>query len=109
MKAIKNLFKKNKTYCTDNKFIPLVINEDAEFVHDIFGITDKRSEELAQNALDAFEKHSQLHLMLIDIISYCKHANEIALSMMLFERIVEKAKVENKISTIMSNLFGGDE
>lgn len=110
MKWLGKLFKqKKKTYTGDQKFMPLVIDDKSELIHEIFGITDKRSEQLTMTVIESYKKHDELHLMLIDIISECKHANEIALIMLLFERVISRERTRSTANEVMSRLFGKDE
>jgi hypothetical protein len=110
MKWSGKLFKrKKKTYVKDQKFMPLVINDKSELIHEIFGITDERSKELTMTVLESYAEHNEPHLVMIDIISQCKHANEIALVVLLFERVISKQREKNTVNEVMSRLFGDDE
>lgn len=108
MKWLGKLSKK-KTYSTDNKFIPLIIDDKSELIHEIFGISEERSEEITMNLFNAYKKHAELHLVMVDIISFCKHANEIALTILLFERLISTKRNQSTVNSIMSKLFGDDE
>jgi hypothetical protein len=101
--------KKKKTYSGDQKFIPLIIDEKSALIHEIFGISQERSEELTKNMLTSYKKHDELHFIMIDIISECKHANEIALMMLLFERLISTERQRNTVKQVMSKLFGDDD
>lgn len=104
-----NLFRKKKA-CPDNgKFKLLIIDDNSELMHEILGISEDRVKELLKNAAEAFDKHEELHLMLEKIINYCKHENEIAMSMLIFQKIVDFQKRESTVNEVMSKLFGSHE
>jgi hypothetical protein len=110
MKWLGKLFKKKKkTYSGDQKFMPLVIDDKSELIHEIFGITDERSKELTMTLIESYGEHDELHLVMIDIISQCKHANEIALVILLFERVTSSQRQRKTANEVMSRLFGDDE
>ena len=110
MKWLGKLFKeKEKTYTVNTMFMPRIIDDKSELIHEIFGITDERAEKLTMTIVESLKKHDELHLVMIDVISECKHANEIALAILLFERIMSTQKQENAVNEVMSRLFGNDE
>ncbi len=106
---IMKLFKKKKACPTDGKFKLLFIDDNSELMHEILGISEDRVKELLKNTAEAFDGNSELHLMLEKVINYCKHENEIAMSMLIFQKIVDHHRKESTVSEIMSNLFGSHE
>lgn len=103
------LFKRKKACPTNGKFKLLIIDDNSELVHEILGISEDRVKELLSNTADAFGEFGEIHLMMEKIINYCKHENEMAMSMLIFQRIVEHHRKSATVDEVMSNLFGNND
>jgi hypothetical protein len=106
---IMSLFRKKKVCPQDGKFKLLIIDDNSELMHEILGISEDRVKELLKNTAEAFDNNAELHLMLEKIVNYCKHENEIAMSMLIFQKIVDFQKRESTVNEVMSKLFGSHE
>lgn len=107
MKWFKNLFKKKKkSYNKENSYKLLIIDEHAEFLHETLGITEERASELTTVAFKAYEKHDRMYLCLEDIVSNCKHTNEIVFATMLVDKIEQQQKMKKKMFNAFTDLFG---
>ena len=98
MKLLQKLFKKkNKTYPKDIQQKLLIINDDSRLIHEIFGITDKRAEELLEICSAQLTDNDHLHIALKNVVDKCKHTNEIVFSTLIVSKIVERMNEKDNL------------
>jgi hypothetical protein len=97
MKSLNKIFRKRKGNLTacENKF--QIIREEAEFIHEILGISDKRANELLAISYKTYDDHDKLHSCLERLVSHCKHTNEIVFATLVFQKIVHRKQAVNEI------------
>lgn len=104
MKLFKKLFKK-KTYGQSNHKL-LVIDDNADQLHEVFGISEQRSDELLDICIHAYHKNRQLHECLVEIVDHCKHTNEVVFATMIMTRVIDKYNSKHALSGFLKNMFG---
>lgn len=98
MKLLQNLFKKKtKTYPKDIQQRLLIINDESKLIHEIFGITDKRAEELLDICSAQFTEYDHLHIVLKNVVDNCKHTNEIVFSTLMLSKIMERMNQKDSL------------
>lgn len=107
MKWFGKLFKKKQLY-NQSDYKLLVINEKAELLHEIFGISEERADHLLDVCVHAYHKNNQLHSCLVDVVAACVHTNEIVFATMMMNKVIEKNNTKQRINGLLSNLFGHD-
>lgn len=103
MKRAEQMSKKKKAYNTDNQFKLLIIEEDKENLHEIFGISEDRTEELLNYALDAYKDNNCLHECLEEMTSKCVHVNEVVFSTLMMYRIIESYQNRDRLINMLEN------
>jgi hypothetical protein len=90
MKWIKGIFgtKRLKYKPCEPKL--LIIQDEADLMHDILGITDKRANELFMAADKAYNDHDKLHLCLKELVAICVHTNEVVFVTMVLQKIIDQ-------------------
>lgn len=78
--------KKQKTYSQDNKFKLCIVDETAQHMHTILGVTDERAKELANLAIDAYENNEEVVPATQQVLDGCNHINEVVLALKIFEK-----------------------
>ena len=78
--------KKQKTYSQDNKFKLCIVDETAQHMHTILGVTDERAMELAKIAVDAYDNNDDAVTATQQILDGCNHINEVILALKIFEK-----------------------
>lgn len=107
MKWLTKMFgKKKPTYSNNNIYKLLVIDEDAELLHENLGITEKRADELLKACADAYENNNVLYGALGDMVDECKHVNELVLSALMMQKIIDKHKSSDRVHNLLKNMFG---
>lgn len=98
MKLLQNLFKKKtKTYPKDIQQRLLIINDESKLIHEIFGITNKRAEELLDICSAQFTEYDHLHIVLKNVVDNCKHTNEIVFSTLMLSKIMERMNQKDSL------------
>lgn len=108
MKWLGKLFKrKKKTYFNEKgKYKLLIINDDAELLHQNLGINDVRAEELMNTCINAFKKHSRVHTAMVDVVNECVHTNKIVYASLMMAKIIETNEFGNRMHNVFKNMFG---
>jgi len=106
MNMLGKLFKRKKTYPTNNKFEVLIIGEDKTDFQEMLGITDKRKEELMKLALKTYEEEDLFSTSCKIAVAECTHVNEVVFMMSLLCKIKELKS--NPLSAILSKLSHGE-
>jgi hypothetical protein len=83
--------KKKKTYSQDSKFKLCIVDETADHMHTILGVTDERACELVHLAVNAYKNHKELVPATQEILDGCTHVNEVVLALKIFEKKVEES------------------
>ena len=100
--------KKKKTYNTDCSFKLCIVDEKADLMKDVLGITEKRAEEIAKFTHLAYENHDKKTASIQEMLNECTHINEVVFAYECFTRVHELKGKEMKIRGIMGKLFGHD-
>jgi hypothetical protein len=100
------LFKRKKELKPSNELKVAIVDEASHDLYLNFGIIDERRDELIELTLAAFKNHSRLHNSYDEIVSQCKHVNEIIVCTIIFERKLVHQK-ENPLA-LLEKLFGGE-
>ena len=98
--------KKKKTYNTDCNYKLLILDEKAEHLHDIIGITETRAEELTETCLKAYRGHQYFHETLEEVVSNCKHTNEVVFATLVTQKIVTSEQSKERLHHMLKDLFG---
>jgi hypothetical protein len=107
MNWLGKIFKrKQKTYNPDGTYKLLIINDEDEYLHNILGITQERSEELTLLCLKSFATTNHLHSYLEEIVSNCKHTNEIVYATLIAQRVMENHEAKERTMNVLKNMFG---
>lgn len=107
MNWLGKLFKKKKKgYNTDSKYKLLIIDEKADLLHKNLGICDVRIKELLAISVSAYDKHETMHKALEDVVSHCKHTNEVVMVTLMLQKVVDKNHSSDRLHNLLKNLFG---
>ena len=109
MKWLKRLFGKKEKKLIFNekgKYKLLIIDEDAELMHQNLGINDVRAEELLKLCLDSFEKNKCLHTAMKDVVDNCIHTNEIVFTSFMMSKILNTNEQRNRLHDMLKDMFG---
>ena len=107
MNWLGKLFKKKKKgYNTDGKYKLLIINEDADHLHENLGISEARAEEITTLCLHAYRNNEVLHACLEEVVNHCKHTNEVVFATLIAHRVIENLHTKDKVNSLLKNLFG---
>lgn len=98
--------KKKKGYNTDNQYKLLIIDEKEELLHKIFGIAEERCEELTRIAIKAYNDNDAMHSTLVDVISYCKHTNEVVFATLITQKVIARNENHERLHNMLKNMFG---
>jgi len=103
-----NMFKKKKKTYKQSEYKLLIIDDTSDLIHVILGISEERAEELLNACLKAYDSHTQLHLCLEDIVNQCKHTNEVVMSTMMMQKIIDRKNSLNGLINALKNMFSND-
>ena len=108
MKWLGKMFKKKKkiTFNEKGKYKLLIIDEDAELLHENLGINDVRVKELLDICVDAYEKSNAMHSALEKVVSECVHTNEVVMASLMLQKIVDRSNSSDRLHNMLKNLFG---
>ena len=98
--------KKKKGYNTDSQYKLLIIDDEAELLHHNLGIVTPRADELLQCCVNAFENTNRVHIAMENVVSECKHTNEIVFATLMMAKIIEKNESQDRIHNLLKNMFG---
>lgn len=108
MNWLKRLFgKKEKKVILNEKgkYKLLIINDEAELMHQNLGINDVRAEELLKICLDSFEKNKCVHTAMKDVVDDCTHTNEIVFTSFMMARILNTNEQRSKLHDMLKDMF----
>jgi hypothetical protein len=100
--------KKKKSYNTDCNYKLLIIDDKAEHFHEILGVTEKRADELAKICLDAYKSHDYLHATLEEVVSKCKHTNEVVFATLITQKVIASEQSKDRLHHMLKGLFSRD-
>lgn len=98
--------KKKKSYNMDSNYKLLIIDESQENLHQILGITEERCEILTEVCINAYKENDQLHACLEEIVSHCKHTNELIFATLIAQRVIDRMQSKNKALDLLKDMFG---
>jgi len=98
--------KKEKSYNTDGKYKLLIIDDEAELIHQNLGINDVRAQVILDKCLESFESSKSLHVALEKVIDTCTHTNEVVYATVMMTKIIEKNNSNERIHNMLKNMFG---
>ena len=98
--------KKKKGYNTDGQYKLLIIDEDADLLHQNFGISDERVKELLAICVKAFDDSMAMHSALEKVVLECKHTNEVVMATLMLQKVVEKNNSHERLHNLLKNMFG---
>jgi len=98
--------KKKKTYNTDHNYKLLIIDDSKELIHEILGISDERAEELLNICLKAYDNNTHVHTCLEDVVSECKHTNEVVMATLMMQKVIDRKTQMNGLMGALKNMFG---
>ena len=98
--------KKKKSYNTDCNYKLLIIDDTQQHLHEILGISEERTEELAKVCVKAYEKHDYFHATLEEVVSHCKHTNEVVMATLITQKVVDKNQSKDRILGLLKGMFG---
>lgn len=98
--------KKKKGYNTDGQYKLLIIDEDADLLHKNLGISDERVKELLAISVSAYDKQETMHKALEEVVSYCKHTNEVVMSTLMLQKVIDKNHSSDRLHNLLKNMFG---
>lgn len=107
MNWLGKLFKRKKSYSKDGKFKICIVDETKEHLHEIFGISEKRSDEITKTVLNIFENNNSLHECLVQIAPICKHENELVFAVLILNRILDHKKNADAAKNLLNLLKNG--
>ena len=103
MSMLGKLFGKKEKLKPSNEMKVAIVDETSDNLYINLGITDKRRDQLIELTLAAFENHKKLGNSYKEIISQCKHVNEVIVCIIIFERRL--AYQENDGLALLEKLF----
>ena len=86
MSMLGKLFGKKEKLKPSNEMKVAIVDETSDNLYINLGITDKRRDQLIELTLAAFENNKKLGNSYKEIISQCKHVNEVIVCTIIFER-----------------------
>lgn len=98
--------KKKKGYNTDSQYKLLIIDDEADLIHQNLGITDERAQELLNLCVKVFDDSSTMHNALEKVVSECKHTNEVVMATLMLQKVVDKSNSHERIHNLLKNMFG---
>lgn len=106
MNWLGKMFKKKRSYSTSDQYKLLIIDDSKELLHEIFGISQERVEYLLKACLKAYDDNSQLHTCMEQVISECKHTNEVVMTTLMMQKVIDRKQSMNRVEDMFKNLFG---
>ena len=97
--------KKQKSYNTDGKYKLLIIDDEAELIHQNLGINDVRAEIILTKCLEAFDSSQRVHVALEKVIDTCTHTNEVVFATLMMAKVIEKNESQGRIHNLLKNMF----
>jgi len=104
MSMLGKLFGKKKELKPSSEMKVAIVDGTSDDLYINFGITDSRRDQLIELTLAAFKNHERLHNSYQEIVSQCKHVNEVIVCAIIFERKLVHQK-ENPLA-MLEKLFG---
>lgn len=98
--------KKKKSYPKDIKYQLLIIDDKAEFFHEIIGVSEERAQKLLDVCLKSYKEYQQLHSALEAVVNECTHTNEIVFSTMVFQKIIDRENAKDGLLSHLKSMFG---
>jgi hypothetical protein len=107
MKWLGKLFKKKqKVYNVPGKYKLLIIDDEADLLHENLGIISPRAEELLKACMDSFENNKRVHTALAEIVDKCCHTNEIVFATIMMAKIIDRNEQKNRLHDMLKDMFG---
>ena len=101
--------KEIKTYPQDGEFKLCIINDDTDILHVTLGVTEARAKELSEVCLNAWDKHEKTTSIVQEMLSHCKHINEVTMVFFIFQKVVELKRIQanrSGMEGMLKDLFG---
>lgn len=98
--------KKKKNYNTDGQYKLLIIDDEAELIHQNLGINDKRAEVILTKCIESFETSDRVHNAMEKVVDICTHTNEVVYATLMMAKVIEKNDSHGRIHNMLKNLFG---
>jgi hypothetical protein len=98
--------KKKKSYSTNNEYKLLIIDDSKDLLHEIFGISQERVEYLLKACLKAYDDNEQLHSCLEQVVLECNHTNEVVMTTLMMQKVIDKKQSMHRVGDMFKNLFG---
>ena len=105
MSLFKKIFKKKPVIDVQPVGKLLIIDENAELLHEIFGISEERSQELLEICLDVYSKNNLLHECLTTVVDKCNHVNEVVFATMVMQKVIESYALKDRMTEMMNKRF----
>lgn len=90
----------------ENKFKLAIVDENAEQVYEILGITEERAAKLSKIVEREYEENDLLHVTLEKIVDECTHTNEIVFATLILTKVQEHAAKKHIAQMFMSHMKG---
>ncbi len=98
--------KKKKGYNTDGQYKLLIIDEKAELLHQNLGISDERVKILLALCVKAFDESDDMHTALVKVVQECTHTNEVVMSTLMLQKVVDKRNSHERLHNMLKDMFG---
>lgn len=98
--------KKKKSYNTDGQYKLLIIDDEAELIHQNLGINDVRAKVILDKCLEAFDSSERVHTAMEKVIDICTHTNEVVYATLMMAKVIEKNESQGRIHNLLKNMFG---
>jgi hypothetical protein len=100
------VFKKKKKSYPQNEQRLLIIDDNAEHVHEILGISEKRAQEIVDMCLKSYDNNTELTASLEEVVNQSKHTNETVFITMVMLKVIEKKNSMNGLMGALKSMFG---
>ena len=97
--------KKKKSYNTDGQYKLLIIDDEAELLHQNLGMTNARAEVILNKCLESFESSNRVHVAMEKVVDICTHTNEIVFAALMMAKVIEKNESHERIHNMLKNMF----
>lgn len=106
MSMLGKLFKRKKVLKPSTELKVAIVDENNSNLYTTLGITEERRDELVNLVKDNFKKHNDISKAYAEIVENCKHVNEVIVSVIIFERLINLHK-EDSPAHMIAKLLGG--
>lgn len=105
MSMLGKLFKRKKVLKPSTELKVAIVEENNDSLYVTLGIIPERRDQLVEITRVNFKKHSDISKAYEEIVSNCKHVNEVIVCVIIFERMINLHK-DNDPLAMLSQLFG---